>query len=96
MIQKLTAIYYSKLYYGAEIWHLPELTLELKKNIKFVSANALKLCLPRMNLHLATHTEIHRQAERALPEAICLYRHAILAFKLLRQGLRDDEYIVGS
>ena len=43
---------------------------------------------------LATHTEIHRQAERALPDAICLYRNEILAFKLLRQDLCDDEYML--
>ena len=33
----LTALYYSKLYYGAEIWHIPGLQLKLKKNIKLAS-----------------------------------------------------------
>ena len=30
-----------KLYYGAEIWHIPGLTLALKKNLKFVSGKFL-------------------------------------------------------
>ena len=48
----LTALYYSKLYYGSEIWHLPGITLKLKKNIKLASANECKLCLPSNNVHL--------------------------------------------
>ena len=93
MIKTAVTLYYSKLYYAAEVWHLPELTLNLKKSIKFASANALKLCLSRTNLHLATHTEIHRLADRAMPEDICLYRHAIMAFKLLRMELCDGEFM---
>ena len=42
----LTAVYYSKLYYGAEIWHLPGLALTQLKSLKFASANALKACIP--------------------------------------------------
>ena len=68
----LTALYYSKLYYSSEIWHLPGLTLKLKKNIKLVSANACKLCIQRENVHLLTHTEIHTLAKRALPDNICV------------------------
>ena len=74
----LTALYYSKLYYGSEIWHLPGLTLKLKKSIKLASANACKTCIPRENSHLLTHTEIHNLAKRALPENVCIYWHAII------------------
>ena len=87
----LTALYYSKLYYGAEIWHIPGLQLKLKKNIKLASANACKLCIPRGNVHLMTHTEIHAQAKRALPENMCMYKHALMLYKLLRNDLCDDE-----
>ena len=87
----LTALYYSKLYYGSEIWHLPGLTLKLKKNIELASANACKLCLPRENVHLLTHTEIHSQAKRAMPEDMCIYKHALMLHKLLRNDLCDDE-----
>ena len=50
----LTAIYFSKLYYGAEVWHIPGLTIQLHNNLKFASANALKQCIPNI-----TRTEIH-------------------------------------
>ena len=80
----LTALYYSKLYYGAEVWHLPGLALKLKKSIKLASANACKNCIPRENSHLLTHTEIHNRAKRALPDDICTYRHALMLHKLMR------------
>ena len=86
-----TALYYSKLYYGAEVWHIPGLQLKLKKNIKLASANACKLCIPRENVHLLTHTDIHAQAKRALPESMCMYKHALMLYKLLRSNLCDDE-----
>ena len=84
-------LYYSKLYYGSEIWHLPGLTLKLKKSLKLASANACKTCIPRENSHLLTHTEIHSLAKRALPEDLCKYRHAILLNKLMRNELCDNE-----
>ena len=51
----LTAVYYSKLYYGAEIWHLPGLALTQLKSLKFASSNALKACIPGIT-NLNTHT----------------------------------------
>ena len=84
-------MYYSKLYYGSEIWHLPGLTLKLKKNIKMASANACKQCIPRDNAQLLTHTEIHTLAKRAMPEDMCMYKHALMLYKLLRNDLCDDE-----
>ena len=37
--------YYTKLYYGSEIWHILNLTLTQSKSLKFALANALKLCM---------------------------------------------------
>ena len=89
----LTALFFSKLYYGAEIWHLPGLSLMLHKSIKFASANASKLCLNGPDLHLATHTEIHNRAKRAKPAQMILYKHAIMAYKLFRQIMCEDEFV---
>jgi hypothetical protein len=52
----LTAMYFSKLYYGAEVWLIPSLKLQLKKNLKFASANALRVCLPHREI-FNTHTQ---------------------------------------
>ena len=40
-----------------------------------------------------THTEIHRMADRALPEKMCLYRHAVIMYKLFNSMLCDNEFI---
>ena len=62
MIKTAVTLYYSKLYYAAEVWHLPELTLNLKKSIKFASANRYKYKLytyhstkSSITIHLNTH-----------------------------------------
>ena len=75
----VTAIFFSKLYYGSEVWHLPALARTIHKKLKYASANALKICTPGIT-NLSTHTEIHRMAERALPEKMCLYRHAVTIY----------------
>ena len=58
----LQAIYYSKLYYGSEIWHIPTLSLTQNKSFKFASANALNLCLPGISA-LSTHTDTQPSRE---------------------------------
>ena len=88
----LTAMYFSKLYYGAEVWLIPSLSLQLKKNLKFASASALKVCLPNRTV-LNTHTEIHTMAERALPEQMCLYKHAITLYKLFKSQCPENDFI---
>ena len=88
----ITAIYFSKLYYGAEVWHHQGLTRIIKKKLKYASANALKLCAPGIT-QFSTHTEIHRLADRALPEQICRYRHAVLMYKLFNDIMCENEFI---
>ena len=41
----ITEVFFSKLYYGAEIWHFTGLARDLHKILKYASANALKLWL---------------------------------------------------
>ena len=43
----ITAIFYSKLYYGAEVWHFKGLSRTLHKKLKYASANALKRQISR-------------------------------------------------
>ena len=88
----VTAIFMSKLYYGAEIWHIPGLTRTLHKKLKYASANALKLCAPGVTVY-STHSEIHRLSERALPEKMCLYRHAVIMYKLFNNIICENEFL---
>ena len=48
------------------------------KNLKYASANALKLYLTNVSV-FHSHIKIHRMAGRAKPEQMCLYRHAIIS-----------------
>ena len=82
----------SKLYYGAEVWHFPGLSRILHKKLKYASANALKLCTPGVTVY-STHTEIHQMAKRALPEKMCLYRHAVVMHKLFNIIICENELL---
>ena len=88
----ITAIFYSKLYYAAEVWHFQGLARILHKKLKYASANALKLCTPGVTAFI-THTEIHRMVERALLEKMCLYRHAVMMFKVFNNMFCENEFI---
>jgi hypothetical protein len=43
IIQLLTSNFFSRLYYGSELWHLPTLNQNLKQLLLSASANALKI-----------------------------------------------------
>ena len=85
-------MYFSKLYYGSEVWHIPGLTRQLKKNLKFASANAIKMCVPNLTVY-HTHTQIHNQAGRSTPEQMCNYRHALSMYKLFKDQSPDNEFM---
>jgi hypothetical protein len=44
IVQLLTSNFYSRFYYGSEIWHIPTLNQNCKRMLLSASANALKLC----------------------------------------------------
>jgi hypothetical protein len=88
----LTSLFFSSLYYGSEIWHLPKLSAELKKKLKRTSANALKIYLDQVT-PFTTHTEIHLMAQRSPPENYCLYKHAILMYKLFNDCIPALEHL---
>ena len=46
----ITSLYYSKLYYGSEVWHLPDRTAAQNKMIKFASANALRTISKKLKI----------------------------------------------
>ncbi len=82
IIQLLTSNFYSKLYYGSEIWHLPTLNSNCKKLLLSASANALKLCNAFYNPRIS-YVDLHKLHKRALPNNFCTYRHCLLLFKVI-------------
>ena len=90
--QLLTSNFYSKLFYGAEIWHIPTLNKHCKKLLVSASANALKLC-NKVNDPFTSHLELHRANSRALPRNFCLYRHCLLLYKLYNNQSATKDWL---
>ena len=62
----LTSYFYSKLYYGSEVWQIPRLNRNCKKQLLSASANALKLCEQFYDPDVS-FIELHRKNNRAMP-----------------------------
>ena len=88
----ITSLFYSKLYYGSEAWHLPERTTAQNKMLKFASANALRIATNEITIY-HTHTEVHRMTNRALPDQMIQYKHALMMYRLFRKCTPDNEFM---
>ena len=88
----LTSLFYSKLYYGSEVWHIPGRTVAQNKKLKLASANAIRSCDKTLTI-FHSHTQIHSQANRALPDQILSYKHAITMFKLFKHCQPENEFM---
>ena len=62
------------------------------KKLKFASANALRSCDRSMTIY-NTHTEIHFNAKRALPDQMINYKQAITMYKLFQTCLPQQEFL---
>ena len=88
----ITSLYFSKLYYASEVWHLPERTSSQNKMIKYASANALRIITNEITI-FHTHTQIHNMTSRALPDQMIRYKHALMLYRLMRQCTPTEEFI---
>ena len=91
-ITLLTSLFYSKLYYGSEVWHIPGRTMTQNKKLKLASANAIRSCDKSLTI-FHTHTQIHSKAKRALPDQILNYKHAISMFILFNHCQPETEFV---
>ena len=92
LLTLLTSNFYSILYYNSEIWHLPTLSPQLKQLLLSASSNALKLTQTFPN-RMQSFINIHTECNRALPEQMILYKHAILLHKTYNQKIPEIEWI---
>ena len=79
--QWLTSNYFSILSYNSEVWQIPNLKPPLKQLILSASANALKLA-QRTPDPYESFINVHKSCNRANPNQMMLYKHAILLHKL--------------
>ena len=88
----LTSLFYSKLYYGSEVWHIPGKTIAQNKKLKLASANAIRSSNKTLTI-FHTHTYIHSISNRALPDQMLNYKHAIAMYKLFNHCQPETEFI---
>ena len=90
--QLLTSNYYSKLYYASEIWQIPRLGANLKKQLLAASANALKLCEKFYNPDIS-YVDLHKKFERAQPNDFYKYRHSLLLFRIFNTAIPENDWL---
>ena len=88
--QLLTSNFYSVLYYNSEIWHIPTLKPKLKQTILSASANALKIS-QRIIDPMESFINVHKSCERAHPEQLLMYKHAIMLHKIYSNNFPETD-----
>ena len=84
----LTSFFYSRLYYGSQIWLLPSLKCTLKTKLFSASGNALRL-LDRNH----SFRELHKKFNRATPTQFQKYTTAISFYDLIRREIPEEDWI---
>jgi hypothetical protein len=92
IIQLLTSNYYTRLYYGSEIWQLPTLNKNCKNLLLSASANALKLC-NRFNDQSISYVDLHIKYKRALPSNFCVYKHCLLLYRVFNNMIPRKDWL---
>ena len=80
ILQLLTSNFYSILYYNSEVWHIPNLKPQLKQLLLSESENALKLSQRSPDMY-ESYIDVHKSCNRATPNQIITYKHAIILHK---------------
>ena len=92
IVQLLTSNFYSKFYFGSEIWHVPTLNKNCKKMLLSASANALKLCNNYYDPFIS-YVDLHKIHCRALPDQFCIYRHSLMLHKVFNDSIPKKDWL---
>lgn len=84
----LTSMFYSKLYYAAQIWLLPSLKRVLKTKLLSASGNALRLLDKNLSFR-----ELHKKFNRATPTQFQKYITAVSFYDLVKTEQPEDDWI---
>ena len=87
----ITSCNYSVLYYNAEIWLLPGLSPQSKQKLLSASASPLKLMSWNCDSMLS-YEKLHYVNQRATPEQMIVYKHAILLHKVYNSESMSIEW----
>ena len=84
----LTTFFYSRLYYGSQIWLIPSLKRVLKTKLFSASGNALKL-LERGT----SFRDLHKKYNRATPTQFQKYTTAVSFYDLVKTETPENDWI---
>jgi endonuclease/exonuclease/phosphatase family metal-dependent hydrolase len=84
----ITSFFYSRLYYGSQIWLIPSLKSILRTKLFSASGAALRL-LDRDR----SFKELHKKYNRATPTQFQKYTTAISLYDLIKKEIPEDEWI---
>ena len=84
----LTSLFYSRLYYGSQIWLIPSLKRVLKTKLYSASGNALKLLERGMSFR-----ELHKKYNRATPTQFQKYTTAVSFHDLVKNETPENDWI---
>jgi hypothetical protein len=84
----ITAFFYSRLYYGSQVWLIPSLKASLKSKLFSASGAALRLLDRDMSFRA-----LHKKYNRATPSQFQKYTTAISLYDLIKNERPEDEWI---
>ena len=88
----ITSNFYSILFYNCDVWLIPSLKPQLKKQILSASAKALFMITPNFNNSIS-HDQVHSLNNRATPNQIMIFKHAILLYKIWNEKVHSKEWM---
>ena len=88
----ITACYYSVLYYNADIWLIPTLSPALKQKLLAASSQILRISTRNFD-RMTSYERLHSIANRATPEQICQYKHALLLHKIYNDNEQGADWL---
>jgi hypothetical protein len=84
----MTSFFYSRLYYGSQIWLIPSLKKALKSKLFSASGAALRLLDRDLSFK-----ELHRKYNRATPSQFQKYTTAISLYDLIKKEIPENDWI---
>ena len=84
----MTSLFYSRLYYGSQVWLLPSLKRTLKNRLFSASGAALKLLDNSL-----TYKELHKKFNRATPTQFQKYTTAVSFYDLIKKEIPENDWI---
>jgi len=95
LLKLATSLYYSKMYYAAEVWLLPSLNIKLQKTLLTCSSKILKTitgirCDENDKI---SYLELHKQTNRATPSMMTSYIQATCLHRIMSTHTPEVVYL---